>query len=1657
MLLRPNRSLWLGIACFAAISTHAFRADPLSDGSKTRAQASQSTNLVQHIKRVATQQQKEVRSAAEKEGVRILWDDRSQTPRSVRAQDLGNRSFTGKGRGVLRNDPAVLLDAVSPLFGIADAKSEFIERKTTSDELGHKHARMRQYYKGLRVVGGELIVHFDASGTAYEVNGEYIKDIRVVTKASLKHQDALQIAQADLKSRGNDAITVAKKPELVVHARNNQEPRLAYELALKYAGAGIKIPGYWLYWVDAMDGTILNAYNDVKALTPNAAGRAVPITGQILPSETRVTGDDGIRTVQGWTDASLNFFLHNPANHWQLYNEGGGGVYTDENSIAYRTTDNWGDSDPAEMSIAVNVNTVQLYFRQVMGRNSWDNRGTMIPVNVHHGVNFVNGYWDGATITIGDGDNIEATCIGVLDVMGHELTHGVTESAAGLVYQDESGALNESFSDIFGACIEFFGQPDGSALYPQASPGTADWLMGEDAWLTSTALRDMRNPKNTAVVGWGSEQPSMYFGEYWHTEAWDNGGVHINSGVQNFFFYLLTEGGVGTNELYEYNMTGIGIKNSEKLAYRVLEHYCTGETDYHAIRSYWFSAAVDLNMDWLVPTIQAWIAVMGPGPAVKIETESPLPDGRVGSPYSLQFRASGGIYPLYTWQMIDGQLPQNFTFSTNGVLSGLSMEPSTNTFTVVVTCIDKQTATNTFEIVILPAYPAPFSENFNGVMESPLTGWHQESVSNTVLWRTRIGSPSGRPLQPFEGEKNAYLGVFTDLGSASLPQHITRMISPMIQFGPYARDVRISFAYYLENRLYSLPDSLRIYYKTAYTNEWIGPIATLTAPEPMWQEHTITLPESAAGKGVYFAFEGWAMGGHGVSLDAILIDDPVPPLQIVTPTPLPIALCETNYTLTVPLVTLASVGGFTNALGLTSYQYALVNGMSLPSGFTLTPAGVIIGQWDLPIPMTAFDVEVTDLIGGAKATNTLAFSVEYPRAPVLKEDFLTDDGKLPSGWSIEYVANTVDWKIGYPGGMDGISPPFAAHSDYQYAFFFGTPSAGSLIASKLVSPVIDLTQMPNNSRLVFWHFMQRWSGQDQLRVYYRNVVDGPWTRLMTYTNNVTSWTQRIVPLPEPTRTYQIAFEGVAKSGYGVCVDTVSITDDGGAPVILTRDTLPSGFDNFSYSTQLEAVGGIAPYQWNIVSNGLPRGLILDSVTGIISGIPVGSTQTYFRVAVTGYDNKASTNLFSLKILPPGIVPYWEPFNETVLPDDWVQITHEGSTAAWRTTAGTYSPYTSTARAPGSAFSAPYNACLWGEAGPGGLPQMATLMTKPFDLGGCVNTTLSFQLCMKRYLNNLNNQDWLSVWYRSNEQGSWNVLTNYDADYFSGTNVTAITKWTQQTFNLPDPSATYRIAFVGSARGGWGICIDDVDVRGERTAFPLEFLTPTLLPEGTNQVLYPPVTLEATGGTLLPYTWRVVTSDILPPGLTLDPNTGVISGTPTQAGLYTFGITVQDANSVATTGEFSLRIRSGSMTPFEEWKSLYFPLPDSYLGDNADQSGDGIANLIKYGMGLNPTNLNGGIYILGGLTNLVGAPNVADGRYLYLGYRRSLSATDLDFFVKGKTDLGNVGELWQTNNVVELTPWTVGEAGVWSWVYNVHPTPATNAPQRFFRLEVELKP
>ncbi len=152
-----------------------------------------------------------------------------------------------------------------------------------------------------------------------------------------------------------------------------------------------------------------------------------------------------------------------------------------------------------------------------------------------------------------------------IDITGHEYTHGVDHFTAGLVYQDEPGALDESFADIFGFMVERF-----------TEGGVSDWLIGEDAPISLSTPRSLEDPKAegfyfpdatdcaTRAVG----QPDTYEGDFWYVGNCNHGGVHVNSGVQNYWFYLLSEGGIGTNDHNNaYNIQGIGIDEAALIAY----------------------------------------------------------------------------------------------------------------------------------------------------------------------------------------------------------------------------------------------------------------------------------------------------------------------------------------------------------------------------------------------------------------------------------------------------------------------------------------------------------------------------------------------------------------------------------------------------------------------------------------------------------------------------------------------------------------------------------------------------------------------------------------------------------------------------------------------------------------------------------------------------------------------------------------------------------------------------------------------------------------------------------------------------------------------------------------------------------------------------------
>lgn len=243
------------------------------------------------------------------------------------------------------------------------------------------------------------------------------------------------------------------------------------------------------------------------------------------------------------------------------------------------------------------------FFSTKFNRDSYDGNGATIKNFVHFDNAMENAFWDPnlQALVFGDGASTFSPLTSI-DVAGHEFSHAVITNTADLVYQGEPGALNESFADIFGVAIEAFAKPNSTGL----------WEIGDEITITAPGyLRSMSNP-NSGL----SQQPDTYGGTHWvdpTNTSFDNGGVHINSGVQNYWYYLLSVGGSGTNDLGNtFSVTGIGIDDATAIAYRNLTVYLTQSSDFADAVTGSIQAAQDLfgvGSAQVIAVQNAWYAV----------------------------------------------------------------------------------------------------------------------------------------------------------------------------------------------------------------------------------------------------------------------------------------------------------------------------------------------------------------------------------------------------------------------------------------------------------------------------------------------------------------------------------------------------------------------------------------------------------------------------------------------------------------------------------------------------------------------------------------------------------------------------------------------------------------------------------------------------------------------------------------------------------------------------------------------------------------------------------------------------------------------------------------------------------------------------------------
>ncbi|NRB64469.1 MAG: M4 family metallopeptidase, partial [Saprospiraceae bacterium] len=498
------------------------------------------------------------------------------------------------------------LEAVKRTLQIDDPNEEFQLIDEYTDDLNQTHLLYQQMWQGLSVWGQEIRLH-RRNGEIDLMHGRYLATPRNVTvDPSLSEQEATTKALDHLAERevvkvfDEHMIFMAGGPqvrntELVVYQpKNTLEPRLVWHTVV-----GAHALSRWAYFMDAHSGEVLNRYQMVCTMHPDLEpghSHSIPMTKtgikhtehqhMVLDGPATANAIDllGVSRTIGTYEIGSDFLLldasrpmFNPQQSTLPDNPIGAiltldarNKTTEDGQAFYVTSSNNTWSDAAAVSAHYNAGICYDYFRSTFGRNSINGNGgtifSVVNISDDDGSGLDNAFWNGQFMFYGNGKEAFDPLAAALDVGAHEMTHGVIQNTANLEYQDEPGALNESFADVFGVLID-----------------RDDWQLGEDVvrlnYFPSGALRDMQNPNNGGSrlgdPGW---QPAHVDEQYRGPQ--DNGGVHINSGIPNRAFFLFA--------------SQVGLDRAEQVYYRVLTTYLTRTSQFFDMRMAVMQASADL-------------------------------------------------------------------------------------------------------------------------------------------------------------------------------------------------------------------------------------------------------------------------------------------------------------------------------------------------------------------------------------------------------------------------------------------------------------------------------------------------------------------------------------------------------------------------------------------------------------------------------------------------------------------------------------------------------------------------------------------------------------------------------------------------------------------------------------------------------------------------------------------------------------------------------------------------------------------------------------------------------------------------------------------------------------------------------------------------------
>ena len=518
---------------------------------------------------------------------------------TIDASTLPTVNYVGTTDLLIFDEPLSKADGITMLrehLGLGENESIKLQ-KSWSDAYGFEHAKYQQYFNGHRVQGSSYSIHMKDS-MIVSVSGDRVALENPVYDISLTSEQAYAAASGFI-----GASQYAW-----------QDPVRAEWMGLDRAPAGEIV-----YVTDA-DGSSVPTYKfDMYALDLGTRDYVYvnANTGGIEAVETRMKYADVAATGNSHYNGVVDFVADEfAAGAFRLqqvtdgvitFDNQTGAVGDFSNAIDITSSSTLFDSPTATSGVSAHWGAENMLsmLQDWFGRDSYDDAGATLTSYVNVSNNLVNAFWNGSEMQYGEGDGVDFGPLVSLDVVGHEIAHGVTEFSADLVYRNEPGALNESFSDIFGEILEFY------------TTGTNDWLIGDELHFAGDGIRNFLDPNS-------DNQPDTYLGDLWWTSPGDNGGVHFNSGVQNKWFHILSEGEVGTNDNGDdYDVTGIGIEDAAQIAYRALNTYLSVNSQYQDARAAGVQAAEDIfgkNTPEHTATKDAWDAVGVYSEDVVVET-----------------------------------------------------------------------------------------------------------------------------------------------------------------------------------------------------------------------------------------------------------------------------------------------------------------------------------------------------------------------------------------------------------------------------------------------------------------------------------------------------------------------------------------------------------------------------------------------------------------------------------------------------------------------------------------------------------------------------------------------------------------------------------------------------------------------------------------------------------------------------------------------------------------------------------------------------------------------------------------------------------------------------------------------------------------------------